>query len=736
LVIIAILVIALYSDRANRAGVLALSDDLLGDLQSRVSVEVTSYLQPAIRATRLVRDIVARNEITDREEALESFAWSALRETPQVDALYSGDSEGNFIMVQRDEGGGTRTKLVRNMPGPRLVEWIRHDADGRLIGREQDPNDEYDPRTRDWYQGALKADDVFWTGEYIFYTHREPGITAAIRYRAEDGADHVFGVDITLKALSDFLTSLKIGRSGRAVIIDDTDHLIAAPNELAIARERGGQYVTARPDELDASALASVYDRFRVEGYGRRVIQIGGVPMIAMASRLPVTGRDWTLLMAVPEADFTGFVASNERKTLWLSLVVIVLATGLGVLLLVQGLRADRAARLLMDRGSAIERQGLTFANLARHADLFDGSKEAPLQALTAALSDLAAARRTSVWKLAEGGRLLQCQDACERDVSGHVAGVRLSRTELPQFFKALEAGEEIRVSDAAKDRRTVDFHRALMHPIDSRGLHVVPVFGADKVVGAIVLEDAAQMSDAREFAALFANVLSARMCDGADRVETPGEETSNLTPIREGERSFDAELVLQGLDKVANGAELFPSAAVMSIKFSDAVVMAMCDPSGTATLADRIAITLQGIAADHHLPYVKLVGHDVVAAAGLDSSDATALLRIADASVAARERCLELFEAGGHSPSFRIGIASGPAIGGYVGQGPRLFNLWGEAVRTAELMAETGTGPGMIQVGEAAYQRLRAHFLFRPRGRFYLPRLGTTQTFVLGSRQ
>jgi class 3 adenylate cyclase len=653
-----------------------------------------------------------------------------------VDALYSGDSDGNFLMVQRDEGRGTRTKLIRNTPAPRIVEWTRHDPEGRLRGRERDPSDPYDPRTRDWYQGALKAVDVYWTSAYIFYTHRVPGVTAAIRYRSEDGADHVFGVDITLKALSDFLGSLKIGRSGHAVIIDDADHIVAAPGDIGLMREQGGQFVPARLDELATSVMSSVYDRFRVEGYGRRIIDIGGVPTIAIASRLPVTGRDWTLLMAVPEADFTGFVASNGRTALWLSLIVIALAAGLAALLVIQGLRADRSARLLLDRSSSIERQSETFANLARHADLFDRTREAPLQALTAALGDLAAARRTSVWRLSEGGHLLHCQDACERDVGGHVAGVRLSRAELPQFFKALEAGDEIRVPDASKDRRTVDFHRTLMHPIDSRGLDVVPVRGANTIVGAILLEDAARISGAREFAALFANVLAARMGEETEGPQIPTPANSDATPPTAGQQCVDTDLVPQGLGEPGPGAELFPSTAVMAIKFGDAAALAAPARDGTTTLADHIAVALQEIAAAHRIPYLKFVGHDVVAAAGLIAKDTASLLRIADASIAARERCLELFEAGGHPPSFRIGVAWGAAIGGHVGQEPRLFNLWGDAVRLAELMAETGTGPGTIQVSEAAYAKLRAEFLFRPRGSFYLPRLGTTQTFVLGSRQ
>ena len=163
---------------------------------------------------------------------------------------------------------------------------------------------------------------------------------------------------------------------------------------------------------------------------------------------------------------------------------------------------------------------------------------------------------------------------------------------------------------------------------------------------------------------------------------------------------------------------------------------MAARCPDDAAVLADHVAAALQDIAAAHDIPYMKLVGHDVVAAAGCAPNDTTAIMRIADAAVAAREHCLELFEAAGHPPSLRIGIDFGIVIGSQVGRAPRLFNLWGEAVHTADIMAASSAGPGAIQVSEAAYHRLRQHFLFRPRGTFHLPHVGTAQTFVLGSRR
>jgi adenylate cyclase len=742
LVIAAILAIALYADRANRAGVLELSDNLLSALQARIQQQVTGYLNPATRAAQLARDMVTQNAVTDKRGALQAYAASALKQIPQIDALYVADPAGDFMMVRRGTAGGTDTKLIDNKPGSRVVVWVHRDAAGHIIGETPARQDNYDPRQRDWYQGALKTKDVFWTGVYIFFTDQAPGVTAAIRFTKPDGGVRVFGVDITLKALSGFLARLRIGRGGRAIIFDSTGHLIAAPysDTTRVLRGHGDQMVAARVDELGDAAVTGAYDRFRVEGYGRRIITVDGERNVSIVARLPAAAGDWSLLIVVPEKDFTGFVAANSRRTLALSLVVVALTALLAALLVRQGLRADRTVRLLLERGQAVERQSAAFGTLARQTDLFDPSKEAPVRAVTEMLADIAEARRASLWRLLNAGRLLRCEDTYERDTGGHVAGLELARAELPQFFAALEHGQEISTAEAANDRRTAELHRLLMHPFDTRGLYVRPVMVADEVTGAIILEDAARAGEAREFLQAVANMLATRMRPMVTAGVTPraiasGAVPDDRPPIHANERSFAADLALHGLDPAVMGAEVFPAAAVMVIKFADPAAMATPSAADGPILADQIAAALQEIAQACDIPYMKLVGQDVVAAAGCTPADSSAILRIADAALAARERCLDLFEAADRSPAFRIGIDFGIAIGSPLGRQPRLFNLWGEAVRTADTMAASAPGVATIQVSEAAYQRLRQQFLFRPRGSFYVPRVGPAQTFVLASR-
>ena len=50
---------------------------------------------------------------------------------------------------------------------------------GGIRAVESDPGDAYDPRTRPWYEGAASAGALFWTDVYVFWSDKQPGITAA-----------------------------------------------------------------------------------------------------------------------------------------------------------------------------------------------------------------------------------------------------------------------------------------------------------------------------------------------------------------------------------------------------------------------------------------------------------------------------------------------------------------------------------------------------------------------------
>jgi class 3 adenylate cyclase len=75
-----------------------------------------------------------------------------------------------------------------------------------------------------------------------------------------------------------------------------------------------------------------------------------------------------------------------------------------------------------------------------------------------------------------------------------------------------------------------------------------------------------------------------------------------------------------------------------------------------------------------------------------------------------------------------------GAVVGASLGEDGEAFNLWGDATRVSETMAETGI-PGAAVVTEPSYRLLRERFVFRARGSFFLAGAGEMSTYLLASR-
>ncbi|MBY0336931.1 MAG: hypothetical protein K2X11_09970, partial [Acetobacteraceae bacterium] len=182
--------------------------------------------------------------------------------------------------------------------------------------------------------------------------------------------------------------------------------------------------------------------------------------------------------------------------------------------------------------------------------------------------------------------------------------------------------------------------------------------------------------------------------------------------------------------------ARLLPDAAVAAIRLGDDLALAGDDAGGGITpLIARLGQELERAAAECGIPYLRLLGTEAVAAAGIgaEGEDDAATGRIARFALLARDRCAALFEEAGHEPDFRIGLDAGAVLSGRIGAGEGFVNLWGGAARAAGRMAASAPRGG-IQATEALQAVLADRFLFRPRGAFHLPHLGTMNSYVLAA--
>src|SRR6185436_9281400 len=80
-----------------------------------------------------------------------------------------------------------------------------------------------------------------------------------------------------------------------------------------------------------------------------------------------------------------------------------------------------------------------------------------------------------------------------------------------------------------------------------------------------------------------------------------------------------------------------------------------------------------------------------------------------------------------------RIGICTGPVIAGVIGRGRFAYDLWGETVNLACRLESTGR-PGMIQISESTYRRLKDKYQFETKHQIDAKGHGDLAAYWLGN--
>lgn len=760
LVLAALAAIAWYSYDANRRDALGLADEVIRAQEMRITSEVEAYLAPAPRAIELLRGVLSDGAFLGRAQgAAEAMGWQILFDNPQLALVSYANADGGFMMLRREAGGAIDTKTIERAGDARATTWTRRDPQGVTVAIEADPEDSYDPRTRVWFKDAMEAGDtIAWSQVYIFFTDQRPGVTAAQALRAEDGTVRaVFGVDIALESLSAFLARLSIGRTGRALIVDAEGKVIAHPDLRKTFRRTGETVEPVRLDELGDPVLSRAHSQFRIDGHGRRIVELDGARYLTAAAPVAAAGaRNWTTLIVVPEREFVGFVALNNRSTLAMSGGIVLLVVLFAAVLVRQGLRSDRDARLAVEREASRAAQSEAFAALSADAALFDPAREDALRRLTRVVARVLVARRAGVWRRLDTRDAVRLEDCRDREHDGHTAGIVVARDDAAQFFATLDAqSDPILAAVAAADPRVAEFHARCLAPLGTRAVLIVPVRAEDRWVGFLCIEDWSA-EGAAAFARTVAGMLAVRYA-AARRASVSAVAAAPSIPATPREASQPADLA----PPAALGAprrtalrdapvplgddarlRLFEHVSVLTVLVSDPVALARATtdrdgPSAALSSAlERLARAVAAIADAQGVTYAKLSGSRIVLAAGFDAQGAdAAACAIAAAALEIREHAVGIFTGLGHRAEFRLGIDCGPAFGARIDAGDGQFNLWGDAVTLSESLAETGL-PGAIVVAQSVYERLRERFVFQVRGHFYLGGAGEMSTYLLASRE
>ncbi|HEY8086822.1 MAG TPA: adenylate/guanylate cyclase domain-containing protein [Polyangiaceae bacterium] len=133
-------------------------------------------------------------------------------------------------------------------------------------------------------------------------------------------------------------------------------------------------------------------------------------------------------------------------------------------------------------------------------------------------------------------------------------------------------------------------------------------------------------------------------------------------------------------------------------------------------------------------LEKIKTIGDAYMVVGGLNGGKDHALA-LAELALDMLARIAELRAELHEDFSVRIGINTGPVVGGVIGKKKFIYDVWGDTVNIASRMESTGS-PGSVQVSHETYQRIRNMYVFEDRGEIEVKGKGLMRTWLILARR
>jgi len=176
----------------------------------------------------------------------------------------------------------------------------------------------YDPRQRPWYKQAVEANgDIVITPVYIA-TDNTPVVAVAKAVKDSNGALlGCIGIDINLTDLTSFISSVKIGKTGYCMLVQDDGMILATANHSA--------FISKNLSDVDA-AFAKITQKKE----GSTAITLDGKNREAYI--FPLSELGWKLIIIVEQNEILSLFYALVRNMLLIGLLMFVIYFTLAII--------------------------------------------------------------------------------------------------------------------------------------------------------------------------------------------------------------------------------------------------------------------------------------------------------------------------------------------------------------------------------------------------------------------
>ena len=327
------------------------SQRAVNDISAQLRSEITGRIQDHLRHFVSVPHQITEANATALElgmldatdvAALQRYFWEQVQIYDTITSIYFGSPQGGIVGSGREGAQGALYIYYTDQLIKGDFEKYTVDSQGQPVQLLQTLPD-FDATTRLWYTNALEKGTAAWNEPYILFTGQDMAIAASRPvYNQKGQLLGVISVDVFLSHLSNFLKDLEISQHGRSFIIDRDGLLVASSTDELPLRDLNGDGKLERlPASQSETPLIQHSASFLVQQFGSFAqIQAqqqlnfeldGKTQLMQVAPVQDIYGIDWLIVVVAPEADFMAHIAANNRVTILLITVALVMSLLVGI---------------------------------------------------------------------------------------------------------------------------------------------------------------------------------------------------------------------------------------------------------------------------------------------------------------------------------------------------------------------------------------------------------------------
>ncbi len=340
-VVLTALLIHLFWSVAARRNVGDVVGQLNRQIVESIHHELHGVLDDASSMEEAVRSIFFQGTIKVTDEGKREFVFLALlRSQPSLSWISLGFPDGGFFGSRKASDTEidmieVKWDVARGTARQRTDYYTPEVGDIMFNNREFEPST-YNATEQRWYRRAIAEKVPGWSRISNFPGSHRQAIGISTPLIVDDRFVAVINVVIDLARLSQFLSSLEVGKSGTVVVLDRKGNVMASPDPGAIERQQNGEMPSLGGLSRDNPLLRAVGEYLGRGNAGLAALtdtrqvdftspEDGREYFLTFA---PLSFDDWVVATIIPAADFLATIERNAKLLLTaLVALTLVLAT-------------------------------------------------------------------------------------------------------------------------------------------------------------------------------------------------------------------------------------------------------------------------------------------------------------------------------------------------------------------------------------------------------------------------